>query len=346
MMSTFVVGLVSFLIAAAMAWKKQASALTSSSSVHIPPRSAVLVTGCSRGIGKHLAETLSLRGYTVLGTVRSQSSYKALQEKEQQDVATAGRIHPILLDVTDQGQCQKAVEEVRSIMENQYEPPLQLVGIINNAGINPEGDQWKQTTEEENNKNGENNFTPSNTLSDPLLAEEVLATNVMGCIRVTHAFVPLLQQQASSAAGKNIASGRIILIGSYFGSLAGAIGLPHIYYETSKHALEGLADGMRRGFQQQQRQQGQTAAAEQESTPTTTRLRPVDVSLIKPGNIRTDMNDYGEAGPEEVSKTVLQALESPRPKHRYYPGTVKGMSSYVLCTIFEILPTWLTDKLL
>jgi hypothetical protein len=125
-----------------------------------------------------------------------------------------------------------------------------------------------------------------------------------------------------------------------FGSLAGAIGLPHVYYEASKHALEGLADGMRRGFQQQQQQK------QQQNSTSTSLLRPVEVSLIKPGNIQTDMNRYGEVGPDQVTQVVLHALESNHPRHRYYPGTVKGMSSRFLCTVFDILPTWFTDKLL
>jgi NAD(P)-dependent dehydrogenase (short-subunit alcohol dehydrogenase family) len=337
------------------------------SSVHIPSRSAVLVTGCSRGIGKHLAESLAQRGYTVLGTVRSQSSYNELerqlqqeQQLQQQQPATEtidrtttgtvssppGRIYPILLDVTnsDATYMKQAVESVTLILNRHTTPPLQLIGIINNAGINPEAEQWKS-----------NGDIPPNALSDPLLAERVLSTNVLGCIRVTHAFVPLLQQQqveqevepSSSTTANNhqtkpaSSSGRIVLIGSYFGSLAGAIGLPHVYYEASKHALEGLADGMRRGFQQQQQNQKQ-----QQNSTSTSLLRPVEVSLIKPGNIQTDMNRYGEVGPDQVTQVVLHALESNHPRHRYYPGTVKGMSSRFLCTVFDILPTWFTDKLL
>jgi NAD(P)-dependent dehydrogenase (short-subunit alcohol dehydrogenase family) len=327
-------------------------------SVHTPSRSAVLITGCSRGIGKHLAESLAQRGYTVLGTVRSQSSYHELERQLQEQLqapppsgtvtssSSPGRIYPILLDVTnnDATYMKKAVESITVIL-NSHTPPLQLVGIINNAGINPEAEQW--TT---------NGDTPPNALSDPRLAEQVLSTNVLGCIRITHAFVPLLQQQcvqqqqeqvepssSSTANHQNhhskpdTSSGRIVFIGSYFGSLAGAIGLPHVYYEASKHALEGLADGMRRGFQQQQKQQ---------STSTAFVLRPVEVSLIKPGNIQTDMNRYGEVGPEQVTQVVLHALESKHPRHRYYPGPVKGMSSRFLCTIFDILPTWFTDRLL
>ena len=289
-------------------------------SKHDPSQCAVLITGASRGIGLDLATTLANRGYTVFGTVRSESSYQKLlnQQKESQSDGT-GKIHPIILDVTKPDDFPSAVESVKSKLSGQSQRDLRLIGIVNNAGINPEGDQWKSGN------------TPPMELSDPKMAEQVMDTNVLGTIRTTHAFLPLLADFKGDSEEDSIKEstghfGRIVLIGSYFGSVAGAIGLPHVYYETSKHALEGLTDGLRRGLVQKKSK--------------------ITVSLIKPGNIKTDMNDYGEVGPEDVSDTVIDALESNNPKHRYYPGKVKGMPSYVLCTIFEILPTWLTDRLL
>ena len=55
-----------------------------------------------------------------------------------------------------------------------------------------------------------------------------------------------------------------MLVGSYFGSIAGNFKLRQVAYETSKFALEGMAAGMRRGFAPQ----------------------GIGVSLLKPGNIR------------------------------------------------------------
>ena len=154
---------------------------------------------------------------------------------------------------------------------------------------------------------------PDNILSDSSTVSKVLDTNVVGCFRVTRAFMPILKKE----------KGRIILIGSYFGSLAGAIGLSHLAYESSKFALEGLADGLRRGLKKE----------------------GIRVSLIKPGNIETDMNkSAGEVSADVVSRDVLTALEAKKPKDRYYPGTIKGISSKVLCRVFAILPSWLTDK--
>ena len=117
--------------------------------------------------------------------------------------------------------------------------------------------------------------------------------------------------------------GRVVNIGSYFGSIAGQAGLCHAYYESSKFALEGLSDNMRRSLCK----------------------RGIHVSLVKPGNISTDMNSFGESPSIVVAKDVEHAVSSKRPKPRYYPGKVKGLPVRIVCWIFEMLPTWVTDSL-
>jgi hypothetical protein len=75
---------------------------------------------------------------------------------------------------------------------------------------------------------------------------------------VTKAFLPLLTDQAKV--------GRIILLGSYFGSILGAMELSRylFYYEASK-----LCQSLRK--------------------------QEIGVTLLKPGNIiQTDMNSAGE----------------------------------------------------
>ena len=154
--------------------------------------------------------------------------------------------------------------------------------------------------------------TPENVLANPTVATRVLQTNVVGVARVSRAFLPLLSE-----------GGRIINIGSYFGSIAGQAGLCHAYYESSKFALEGLSDNMRRSL----------------------RKRGIHVSLIKPGNIITDMNSFGESPASVVAKDAEHAVSSQRPRARYYPGKVKGMPVRLVCWIFEMLPTSVTDAL-
>jgi NAD(P)-dependent dehydrogenase (short-subunit alcohol dehydrogenase family) len=265
-------------------------------------KSAVVVTGASRGIGKTIAAHLSLLGYTVFGSVRSQSSYDELK-RSQSSTVPKGIIIPIIFDVTNDEQIAAAVVSIQKICQ---EKNLQLVGIVNNAGINPEGETLAKLYAE--GKDPENAMTDIGTVS------RVLDTNVVGCFRVTRAFLPLLTRDGRS---------RVVLVGSYFGTIAGALGLPHLAYETSKFALEGLADGLRRSL----------------------RTEKIGVSLIKPGNIQTDMNsEAGETPPLVVSNDVLAALEAKRPSPRYYPGMVKGLPCSSICGFFDYFPTWFTDS--
>eukprot|EP01083_Nonionella_stella_P044650 120189_1 len=129
------------------------------------------------------------------------------------------------------------------------------------------------------------------------MGSRTLETNVVGVGRVTKACIPLLAK-----------GGRIVNIGSYFGSIAGKVGLDQIYYEASKFALEGMTDNMRRALKKE----------------------GMKVALIKPGNISTDMNSYGEVSARVVSLDIEHAIASSSPKPRYYPGTVKGMPCKVV----------------
>jgi len=178
-----------------------------------------------------------------------------------------------------------------------------LIAVVNNSGINPEGDIMSEIYA--------NGGTLENVLADPSVVTRVLQTNVVDVARVTRAFLSLMPS-----------GGRIVNIGSYFGSIAGQAGLCHAYYETSKFALEGLSDNLRQSL----------------------RKKGIHVSLVKPGNIATDMNSFGESPAIVVARDVEHAVSSKRPKPRYYPGKVKGMPVRFLCWIFEMLLTFVTDS--
>ena len=263
--------------------------------IHPPSESAVLVTGGNRGIGRGTADYLAARGYTVFITVR-----KLPFETKNEN------IHPILLDVTNDNHMAPAVQAAQEILTTKKK---KLVAIVNNAGVNPEQEIIVQNKREEKD---------NKQLVDPSVAEQVFACNVVGIARVTRAFLPLLFKT------KDKRIGRIVNIGSYFGSVAGLATLSHVYYEASKFAVEGLSDGMRRNLKNE----------------------GILVSLIKPGNIQTDMNPkFGEAGIEVVAKDIYHAIASPNPLSRYYPGTVFGYNCHLLCWAFDVLPTWITDNL-
>lgn len=272
-----------------------------------PSECAILITGGSRGIGKSTAKYLLQKGYVVLVTVRKQSQVDELLLETNIIDGISQTPVPVLLDVTDDSHMGPAVDRVRAILE---EKKVVLVAVVNNAGINPEGDAISKRVELE-----EQIVLPEDTnkLSDMAVASRVFETNVIGVARVTRAFLPLLSK-----------GGRVVNIGSYFGSLAGAVGLEHAYYEASKFALEGLSDNLRRGL----------------------RNDGIWVSLIKPGNILTDMNPHhGEVGSEVVAVDIEHAANDVNPLPRYYPGKFKGYSVRFLCWVFETFPTRITDHM-
>jgi NAD(P)-dependent dehydrogenase (short-subunit alcohol dehydrogenase family) len=108
---------------------------------------AVLVTGANRGIGHALVEEALRRGASrVYAATRQPLAH------------VDARVTPLILDVTDAAQIQRAVESVES-----------LDILINNAGIALYDD-----------------------LSDRAVLEQHLAVNLFGTYGVTRAFLPLL----------------------------------------------------------------------------------------------------------------------------------------------------------
>ena len=64
---------------------------------------AVLITGCSTGIGRATAEHLAVKGFTVYATARKPDSIRDLAQKGCRTLA---------LDVCDEGSMRAAVEAV------------------------------------------------------------------------------------------------------------------------------------------------------------------------------------------------------------------------------------------
>ncbi|HEV2058617.1 MAG TPA: oxidoreductase [Solirubrobacteraceae bacterium] len=87
------------------------------------PSTAVLITGCSSGIGHATAKHLYARGWTVYATARRREALADLHE--------AG-CHTLALDVTDEQSMRRAVNEV--------EEREGAVGVlVNNAGYSQSG---------------------------------------------------------------------------------------------------------------------------------------------------------------------------------------------------------------
>lgn len=89
----------------------------------MPDSKAILITGCSTGIGHETARRLAAKGMTVYATARNPDS---LADLEQDGCKT------LALDVTDEGSMAAAVAEVER--EEGY-----VWGLVNNAGYSQSG---------------------------------------------------------------------------------------------------------------------------------------------------------------------------------------------------------------
>src|SRR3954468_8424983 len=87
------------------------------------PSKAVLITGCSTGIGRATAEHLAARGHTVYATARRPESIA--------DLESAG-CRTLALDVTDEASMSAAVDRV--VAEEGA-----VGALVNNAGYSQSG---------------------------------------------------------------------------------------------------------------------------------------------------------------------------------------------------------------
>ena len=125
-----------------------------------------LVTGCSSGFGRAIAEEALSQGDTVVGTSRQAESLDDLVQD-----APEGKAHAISLDVTDPEQVQRATREV-----------LDRFGridiLVNNAGHGQVG-AVEETTEEE--------------------LRAIFDVHVFGPAALTRAVLPAMREQRSGA---------------------------------------------------------------------------------------------------------------------------------------------------
>lgn len=268
---------------------------------------SVLITGCSSGIGLCVAEGLRKQGYQVIASARKQEDVERL--------AAAG-FSAISLDLTDSASIEQAVIQTLSITGGK------LYALFNNGAYGQPG--------------------AVEDLSRETLRAQ-FETNLFGWHELTCRIIPIMRQHGE---------GRIIQNSSVLGFAA----LPYRgAYNASKFALEGLTDTLR---------------AELIGTG-------IKISLIEPGPIESQFraNAYamwkqnidpaqsfhrqayqtmeerltkkGPAvpftlPPESVLKRVIHALESPRPKIRYYVT----FPTYLFGTLKRLLPFWAMDWVL
>lgn len=199
----------------------------------------VVVTGVSSGIGHAIARMLLDKGFRVFGSVRKHS------DAERLIVELGAGFTPLVFDVTDETAIRAAADEVRRALDGET-----LAGLVNNAGIAVAGPVLDLPADE---------------------FRRQFEVNVIGPILATQAFGPLLGTDRSLRG----APGRIVMMSS----IAGKFGNPLMAaYSASKHALNGLSDGLRRELM----------------------LFGIDVVVIMPGAVKTPI--WGKAEREDVSR--------------------------------------------
>jgi NAD(P)-dependent dehydrogenase (short-subunit alcohol dehydrogenase family) len=191
---------------------------------------SIVVTGTSTGIGHAAVKMLLAVGFRVFGSVRKRSDADRLRAE------FGANFVPLLFDVTDETAVLAAACEVRAALDGQT-----LAGLVNNAGIAVSGPFLDLRLED---------------------FRRQMEINLMGPVIATGAFTPLLGADVSLKGAR----GRIVMVSS----VSGRDGSPLISpYCASKHAIEGLAESLRREFM----------------------LFGIDVVLVAPGAVKTPLLD-------------------------------------------------------
>lgn len=163
----------------------------------------VLVTGASSGIGWACAEAFAAAGCRVALAARRVEKAGDLARSLR---ARGAEAMALACDVRDAGAARAAVERTAGEWGR-------IDYLINNAGV-----QETKPFEDQ----------------DLATVEDILRTNLLGCIYTMHAAIPLMRR-----AGE----GHIVNVAS----IAGLIGLPYMaVYCASKFALVGLTEALRR----------------------------------------------------------------------------------------------------
>jgi len=265
---------------------------------------SVLITGCSSGIGLCAAQTLKARGWRVFATARKLEDIARLKDEVG--------VESLYLDYAEPDSIAKAAEHVLKATSGE------LDALFNNGGYGQPG-------------------ALEDIRRDVLRAQ--FEANVFGWHDLTARVIPAMRKRGQ---------GRIV----FCSSVLGLIGAPYRgAYCASKFAIEALADTLRMELQ----------------------ASGIHVVLIEPGPIATRvveraieayrrnvdleashhretykariarMEEGGKQtyklGPEAVVAKLVHALDSPRPKFRYYVT----LPAYAVALLRRILPAGALD---
>ncbi|MCU0971552.1 MAG: SDR family oxidoreductase [Gammaproteobacteria bacterium] len=268
---------------------------------------SILVTGCSSGIGLTAARMLRERGYRVLATAR---------RREDVDRLLGEGLEALPLDLDDDASIRAAVAEAMERTGGR------IYGLFNNGAYGQPGAVEDLTRQ---------------------VLRAQLETNLLGWHELTRLVLPAMRRNGE---------GRIVNNSSVLGLVAFAY---RGAYVCSKFALEGLTDTLRlelRGtgihvsliepgpvltrFRENALRQWEVNV-DVASSPHRARYEAMRARLAKEGPTQPFT-----LPPEAVVRPLLRALESRRPKARYYVT----VPTHLFAILRRLLPTPALDAIL
>jgi NAD(P)-dependent dehydrogenase (short-subunit alcohol dehydrogenase family) len=203
-----------------------------------------LVTGANKGIGHEVTRQLAAKGFHVFVGARNRD---AARKAADEIVKDGGKATFLEIDVSDDNSVTAAARNFTKAADH-------LDVLVNNAGIIVDGDDAILEISDE-------------------IFRKTLETNMLGALRVTRAFVPLLMQSKAP---------RVINVSSGGGQLAGGADGWAPAYCISKTALNGVTSQL------------------------ATALPNFAVNSVCPGWVRTDMGGSNATrSVEEGADTIV-----------------------------------------
>ncbi len=265
---------------------------------------SILITGCSSGIGLCAARTLKGRGWRVFATARKPQDIAHLREQEG--------VESLYLDYAEPASIAKAAGRVLTATDGR------LDALFNNGGYGQPG--------------AVEDLTP-----DVLRAQ--FEVNVFGWHDLTRRLIPAMRSQGR---------GRIVYCSSVLGLVAAKY---RGAYCASKFAIEALADSLRMeldgtGIHVVLIEPGPIASRFVEHAIEAYR-RNIDMETSPHRDVYrariASMEEGGQQafklGPEAVATKLVHALESRKPRPRYYVT----FPTYAAAFLRRILPTRALD---
>ncbi|OHV37088.1 MULTISPECIES: SDR family NAD(P)-dependent oxidoreductase [Pseudofrankia] len=214
----------------------------------------VLITGANKGLGLEATSRLAALGWTIwLGSRDADLGEKAAASIAAEHPGADLRVVP--LDVTSDDSVAAALAAVRAAGTG-------LDVLVNNAGISGTRKQ------------------PADTVAADFLA--VFGVNLLGPVRMTHAFLPLLRESPAP---------RLVMVSSGMGSFG---------VTTDPNRLESTLHGLV--------YPSSKAALNMVATMYAKSLPDVDVRVVDPGYTATALNGF--SGPQTVTEgtdAIVQA---------------------------------------